>query len=292
MNRTTVCALLSVLALSAAAPAGAQTPSAGINPTPPLLLIYREEVRPGKGAAHEANENAWASAYTKGGAPLHWLGMVSMTGANEAWFLSGYASYDALQKAEDAIEDSAALRAESDKFSANEAELLSRTSVIVSRYRSDLSYQAESTNLPAARFMSVQTFRVKPGRAGEFADSWRMVVEAHKKAKLDEHWAVYQVESGLPDGTFLFFYARKSMAEIDASGPMHSAAGYRDAVGEGGRVRLREMNESTVDMSQWMHFRMRPGMSTLPKEWAEADTFWAPKAAAPAMAGRATEKKK
>ena len=59
---------------------------------------------------------------------------------------------------------------------------------------------------------------------------------------MDEHWAVYQVESGMPDTTFLFLYAHKSLAEIDASGPMHAAAGYRDAVGDSGR---RQMSDVT-----------------------------------------------
>jgi hypothetical protein len=291
MRKTAVRLLVPALALAAATHVHAQAPPAqGINPTPPLLLIYREEVRPGKGAAHEANENAWAAAYSKGQAPLHWLGMVSMAGASEAWFLSGYASYEALQRAEDAIEENAAIRAESDRFSANESELLSRTSIITARYREDLSYQA-NVDLPSMRFMSVQMFRVKPGRGGEFSEAWQEVVEAHKKAKMDEHWAVYQVDAGLPDGTFLFFYARKSMAEIDASGPMHTAAAYRDAMGEGGRARMRTVNQNSVDLAQTMHFRFRPGMSTLPKAWADADPFWAPKPAPAAMAGRPEKKK-
>ena len=27
-------------------------------------------------------------------------------------------------------------------------------------------------------------------------------------------------------------------------------------------------------MTQTMHFRLRPGMSTLPKEWADTDAYW------------------
>jgi hypothetical protein len=290
MTKTVVRLLVCGMALGGAAAASAQTPAApGINATPPVLLIYREEVRPGKGAAHEANETAWASAYRQGQAPLYWLGMTSMAGPSEAWFLSGYGSFADMQRAEDAIEQNAALRAESNKFSGNEAELLSRVSTIVARYRPALSYQAD-VRLPDMRFMSVQMVRVKPGRVDEFWEAWEMVVEAHKKAKMDEHWAVYQVDSGLLDTTFLFLYPRKSMAEVDASGPMHGAAGYRDAIGEAGRAKLRAANQSAIEASQTMHFRMQPGMSTLSQAWADADAFWAPKASP--VAAKANGKKK
>ena len=86
--------------------------------------------------------------------------------------------------------------------------------------------------------MTVNLMRVKAGHVAKFTDGWRMIVDAHKKASMDEHWAVYEVESGMPDTTFLFLYARKSLAEVDASGPMHAAAGYRDAVGDSGRRQM------------------------------------------------------
>jgi len=87
----------------------------------------------------------------------------------------------------------------------------------------------------------------------------------------------------MPDTTFLFLYARKSLAEIDASGPLHAAAGYRDAVGESGRSRMNEMSQNCIEMTQTMHFRLRPGMSALSKEWTQTDAYWAPPAA-PAVA--------
>ena len=79
---------------------------------------------------------------------------------------------------------------------------------------------------------------MKSGRVPEFLDTWRMLVAAHTKAGIDEHWAVYEVESGMPDTTFLFVYPRKSLAEIDAAGPSHAAAGFREAVGDGGRRQM------------------------------------------------------
>jgi len=53
---------------------------------------------------------------------------------------------------------------------------------------------------------------------------------------MDEHWAVYEVDAVAQDLTFYFLYPRKTLSEIDKSGPMHAAASYRDAIDENGRT--------------------------------------------------------
>ena len=271
-------------------PAAAQTPAPSPEGTPPALLqIEREELRPGKGAAHAINEAAWAAAYAKAQSPVHWLGMTTVSGPNEAWFLTRLDSFAALEKNDTSTDANPALLAERDRLSAIDGDLLNRTSTILASYRPALSYQP-IVKLPNMRYMTVNLMRVKAGHVASFTDGWKMIVEAHKKAGMDEHWAVYQVESGLPDTTFLFLYALKSLAEIDASGPMHAAAGYRDIVGDSGRRQMNEAYENGIEMTQTMHFRLRPGMSTLPKDWAETDAFWA-RPAAPAAATVAIKKK-
>lgn len=243
-----------------------------------------------QGAAHAVNEAAWAAAYAKAQSPVHWLGMTSVSGPSEAWFLTRHESFAAFEKAETSTEANPALLTERDKLSAVDGELLTRTSTIIARYRPALSYQPVVA-LPNMRYMTVNLMRVKAGHVPEFTDEWRIAVDAHKKANMDEHWAVYEVESGMPDTTFLFLYAHKSLAEMDASGPMHAAAGYRDAVGESGRGQMNEMNQSGIELTQTMRFRLRAGMSTLPKEWAETDPYWA-RPAAPAVAPVAAKKQK
>jgi len=269
-------------------PAGAQTPAQGAatvdrNTPPPLLQIEREEVRPGKGAAHAANEAAWAGAYAKAQSPVQWLGMTTVSGPNEAWFLTRHESFAELEKSDASTEKNPALLAERDRVAAVDGDLLTRSSTILARYRPGLSYQPV-VNLPSMRYMTVDIMRVKAGHVETFLDAWRTAVDAHKKATMDEHWAVYEVESGMPDTTFLFLYARKSLAELDAAAPMHGAAGYRDAMGESGRRNMNEASRNGLEMTQTMHFRLRPGMSNLSKEWADTDAFWAPPAVVPVKA--------
>jgi hypothetical protein len=175
----------------------------------------------------------------------------------------------------------AAITADGDRFSAQEGDLLSRTSTILAGYRPALSYQAD-VRLPDMRYMQVDVVRVRAGHDQEFRAAWRQIAEAHTKAKMDEHWAVYEVDAGAADLTFYFFYPRKSLAEMDKAGPMHGADAYRNAVGENGRQQQREMTQRSIESSMTYVFKLQPQMSLLSKEWIEADPgFWTPKPPAP-----------
>ena len=278
--------LLSTLALSIGAPAAAQTsaPSAANDPAP-LLLIHREELKPGHSAAHAASETAWAGAFAKAGVPVYWLGMTTIVGPSEAWFLERHESLASVQRGEEVVEGNASLRAESDGFEAGEADMTLRVSRLIARYRPGMSYQA-NISLTDKRFMAVDLVRVKPGYVAEFAENWREIVAAHTKAGLAEHWAVYQIDSGMADGTFLFFYPHASLAEADAAGPAHAADAYRDAVGERGRLKSRDVQQTAIEMSARFYFRLSPAMSTLPKAWSDADPFWNRPVPAATPAGR------
>jgi hypothetical protein len=143
-----------------------------------------------------------------------------------------------------------------------------------------LSYQA-NVSLPAMRFLQIDVVRVKAGHDREFRAVWRAMVEAHTKAKMDEHWAVYESEAGADDLTFFFMYPSATLAAGDAAGPMHAADGFRTAVGESGREQSRAVHREAVLSSRSYLFRLRPSMSTLPQSWAAADPFWAVKAPEP-----------
>jgi hypothetical protein len=71
------------------------------------------------------------------------------------------------------------------------------------------------------------------------------------------------------------------MAEFDKAGPMHSADAYRDAMGENGRRRMREMDQEAMEWSQSFILALDPQMSAAPQEWA-SDPFWVLKPPAPA----------
>lgn len=278
MNRTlTLTAGLALLvAQSSAAQEGAP---------PKVLQIIREQVKPGKTSAHEKLEMGWPRAYAKANWPSGWIGMASVTGAPEAWFLSGWDSYAAFEKNEESFDKNAALKAENDQMSMQDGDLLSGWANILATYRADLSYGA-NVQIAKMRYFSVSTVRVNTGRGPDFIAARRLIKEAHDKAKPDEHFAIYQVTSGAPTGTYLTFIPMKSMAELDVE--VHGKA-YQDAVGEDGRARLRDLQKDTLFSSITQLFAFNPKMSYSTKEFAAGDPdFWTPK---PAPAKPAETKK-
>ena len=263
------------LLIVAPPPVSAQAPQ----DPPALLAIYREEVKPGKGAAHTANEVNWAAMMAKAEWTTGWLGTVSVTGPSEAWFFSGFPSIEEYNK-DRLAQDAAEPLRDAEKYSALDGELLVRTSTMFAAYRADLSYQPKVA-LPKMRYFSVDTITVKPGYAGDFAERWREIVAAHTTAKMDEHWAVYEVTSGAAAGTFLFFYPMESLAPLDASPEKHRAAPYREAVGEQGRARNTQLTKDAVLSQQNRILAFNPKMSYLGKDWVDGDPeFWTVKPAA------------
>ena len=260
--------------LIASAQAAAQDPNAPAQ----LLVITREEMKPGRGAAHIANEVGWAEMMSKAQWPTGWLGATSLTGPSEAWFFTGFASLAEFDKDRVAQEAAPAL-SDTAKFQAIDGDLVNRTSTLIAAYRPLLSYQPD-VNLAKMRYFSVDTVVVKPGHGAAFAAQWRDIIEAHSKAKLDEHWAVYEVTSGGQAGTYMFFYAFDSLATLDASGAKHAASAYRDAMGEAGRAANTRMNQDAIEWQQNRLFAFSPKMSHLSKAWTDVDPdFWMPRPA-------------
>src|SRR5438105_10962963 len=114
---------LAVLATAVALFGSALTVLAQMPPGPPKVLqIYREEIKPGKNAAHEVVEAGWPRAFTKVNWPTNYLGVVAITGPSEAWFLAGYDSYAAWETDSRNIDKNPALKKELDQLEARDGE--------------------------------------------------------------------------------------------------------------------------------------------------------------------------
>ncbi len=120
---------------------------------------------------------------------------------------------------------------------------------------------------------------VKPGHGDHFAEVRKIVRQAHEKAGLDEHFAVYQASAGPNSGLRLIFIPMKSLAEADQAAERHGKA-YQDALGEEGRRKVAEFAGQGLASSEIHIFAFSPKMSYPAKEWIDAEPdFWAPKPA-------------
>ncbi|MDP9360010.1 MAG: hypothetical protein M3P29_01025 [Acidobacteriota bacterium] len=250
-------------------------------PGPPKVLqIYREEIKPGKGAAHAIVEAGWPRALTKANWPTNYLAAVAITGPSEAWFMTGYDSYAAWETDSRNYDKNPALKKELDQLEAKDGELRSGGRSMVASLREDLSKDA-TVDLPKMRYFRIITFRVRPGHEGQFADGVKIVQAGYDKAKLPAHWAVYQLTGGMPGPTFFVFAPMKSLAEIDDS--LGSSRTLMEAEGEDGVKKLATIGSEAFVSTESNIFEFNPTMSYPSKEWVAADPdFWKPKAA-PAM---------
>lgn len=202
---------------------------------PKVLQIIREQVKPGKAAAHEKVEMGWPRAWAKANWPNGWIGMTSVSGPPEAWFVAAFDSFAAFEKDRENVDKTPTLKAEDEQLSHQDGELISGTSTLLASYREDLSYRP-NIQVAKMRYFAVTTFRVNTGREQEFTALRRLNKEAHEKARVDEHFALYQVLSGAPGGTFLLFVPRKSLGEIDADRDLHGKASRTPSARRAARV--------------------------------------------------------
>ena len=239
-----------------------------------ILTVFRESVRVGKGAAHDAHEDSWARAVTaaKGAEPF--VAMSSLTGPNEIWYMQAFPTWDAYQKSTENNRANSAQAAVDQKYRPMESEYLSDSRLMVLRLRPEMSYGGPA-DLANMKVVSVSRISVRPGHTSEYEEARRLVNEAHTKAGLNEKWATYEASSGAPSGTFYIFIARPSLAEIDQGAALHGPAYVAALGGDEGQKKIAALMGSAVVSQQTDHFAFTPSQSVAPPEWIAANPgFW------------------
>jgi len=268
---------LALLMCAAVLPMAAQ--DNGATPAPAILQIYREVIKPGRTAAHEKIEAGWPKAYHNNPNSAHYLGMTSITGPSEAWFVSGYASYDAWEKQTKAEASDRALTAETTRLATADGEVVESARSITARFREELSLRP-ALNIGDYRYINVVTVRVRPGMQDKFIEMRKMIKAAHEKTGMKDYYSIFAVQSGMPTPTFLIFIPMKTLKEADEAGPLHEAPAYKEALGgEAGDKKLSELASASIQNIESMIFSFNPKMSVPPPSYsmgANSD-YWNPK---------------
>jgi hypothetical protein len=239
-----------------------------------ILTVFRESVRVGKGAAHDAHEDSWARAVTaaKGAEPF--VAMSSLTGPNEVWYMQAFPTWDAYQKSTESNRANSAQATVDQKYRPMESEYLSDSRLMILRLRPEMSYGGPA-DLANMKVVSVSRISVRPGHTSEYEEARRLVNEAHTKAGLNEKWAMYEATSGTPSGTFYIFIARPSLADIDQGAALHGTAYLAALGGDEGQKKVAALMGSSVISQQTDHFAFSPSQSVAPPEWIAANPgFW------------------
>jgi len=262
-------------------------------PGPPkVLYIVKEDIKPGMMGAHNIHSANFANIFKTMGTPNHRIAMVPVAGSeNEVIYITGAESFAKLETILNNTDKllggaSGATKAELDRLNKEEPVLHAGMRDMFTLFRPELSYNP-GVDIRTYRYFSISTLRVRPGHDAQFAEYAQKVINAAKKAKIDNyHTAIFQVISGAPAGTYLLFRPMKSLSELDDQVGMRLRAGM-------GNDERRDLDKEASDVymsSETSTYAFAPAMSYVEKEFAAADpAFWNTK---PAMMAKPKPKKK
>jgi hypothetical protein len=251
-------------------------------PPPKVLVITREMVKVGKGAAHAKNEAAWVRAAMAAKEPDRYLAATTMTGPSEALFFEGFDTYAAFGEA-DKFDSQPKVTALTGPMAEKDADYVSDGRTMVATFNEKWSWKP-NMNITEMRYFELETIRMRPGHDKDWEELIALYQGAATKMNLDEHDIFYRVHYGAPDGTVLIFTPRKSLRELDAAMGMGKA--FQDALGEKGREQWAKLAEATISGDSTELLEFSPEMSYPPEDWVKADpSYWKPK---PMMGGKAT----
>jgi hypothetical protein len=260
---------------------------------PPVLYVVREDIKPGMMDAHSTHSASFARIFRALDTPNHRIALVPVAGSeNEVVYITGTNSFKELEEMLNGTDKkmaaaSGATRAELDRLNKEAPALHAAMRDLLTIYRPELSYNPD-VDIRTMRYFSITTVRVRPGHDAQFAEYLqKMVNVARQKAKIDNlHIAVYQVISGAPGGTYMYFRPLKSLAEFDENLGMKMRAAMGDDMKKDVDKTVSEAILSSESSTYWM----TPAMSYVEKDFAAGDpAFWNPK---PAMTTKPKPKKK
>jgi hypothetical protein len=270
----------------------AQNPPAEMPGPPKVLLLVREDIKPGMMPAHNKHSATFASMFGKLQTPNHRIALVPVAGSeNEVVYLTGCDTFAELEKITTDTDKkmsavNASMQAEVDRLEKEAPTLHAGMRDVLAVYHPELSYNP-TVNLPTMRYFAMTTVRVRPGQEDLYAEYVRNLVNvARDKAKAEVHIASFQVIAGLPNTTYMFFRPMKSLAEYDLRvGPR-----VREAMTEDQKKKADKMASESVLFTETSVYAFNPRMSYVGKEFAAGDpTFWNPK---PEMAAKPKQKRK
>jgi hypothetical protein len=247
---------------------------------PPVVLIVREDIKPGMMGTHNRHSAEFAGIFNKLQSPNHRIALVPVAGSeNEVIYLTGagtFAELEGMQKATDDKMSAASgnMKADLDRLDKEAPALHAGMRDMLAVLRPEYGYGA-AVELPTMRYMAVTTVRLRPGQEDQYAELLKLQKAARDKAKAELHIAAFQVIAGTPNTTLMFFRPMKSLAEYDLRiGPR-----VREAMSEDQQKKVDKLAAESIVFTETSVYAFSPQMSYVSKEMIAGDpAFWNRKA--------------
>jgi hypothetical protein len=270
-----VAGLSLALTLTGPLAAHAQTPAV---PPPNILNIETVNIKPYADEPYDkvASQYPALSEHLKD--PTHVLAMEALTGSPRAIYLTGYDSYEALQKNEEWLLGDAAADAKFDALDAREAPYISEVQYAIWHYRPDLSNNVAGADIPHSHYWEVIIFHMRSGHVEQFEELTKLYRDASLKSGQNVPWATYEGLAGVTDA-YLVLVPMTSLKDVD-TGLAHKKD-FGAALGDEGRGRMNKLSEENVASVEDNIWMVNPEWSYVEKSWIDADPqYWAPEPAA------------
>ena len=270
---------------------------------PPVLLINKEEIKPGQMGPHEKNAANFVAIQNKANAGSHRLALTPVSGdTNVVLYLEGYPSFADMEKAvqefDATLAVNASLRAELEQNTRQGADMHATQKTSIAVFRPDLSFRPKRVDdVARSRYFGVGATRLNPGRTSDYEAWVKELNAAREKANVEGiNTAVYQVITGASVGTFMTFTMNRSLAEWDefrAKMPdrnkaIDAALGGETVVKE----RAKRAGEIIADTYVTL-YALNPSISRPAPAFVAYDPdFWKPQASASDAKALATKKEK
>lgn len=276
MKKSLYCTLLLLLVCCSAFAQDSNQP-----PGPPkVVLIVREDIKPGMMGPHGRHSAQFAAMFAKLGTPNHRIAMVPVAGSeNEVIYITGCDTFAELEKITTDTDKrlsslNGSMQADMDRLNNEAPGMHAGMRDMLAIYRPELSFKP-GVNLPQMRYFAVTTVRVRPGQDDQFAEYIRNLLNAaREKANADLHIAAFSVVAGTQGGTYMFFRPMKSLAEYDA----RINTRVRESMSDDQKKKADKMAGEAIISSETSVYALNPQMSYVDKQFMAGDpTFWTPK---------------
>ena len=204
--------------------------------------------------------------------PIHFVAMEALTGSPRAIYLSGFDSFEALQKNEEWVPTDAVADTKIDSLDARQAEYISDVHHTLWHYRPDLSNNVAGADIPHSHYWEVIVFHMRPGHAEQFEEMTKLYRDAYLKSGQNIPWSSYEGMMGVTD-SYLILVPMTSLKDMD-TGLAHRKD-FGAALGDEGRHRMNKLSEENVASVEDNLFMVNPDWSFVEKSWADADPqYW------------------
>src|SRR5262249_11860181 len=156
-------------------------------------------------------------------------------------------------------------------------ERLASSKTVVALRRDELGYNAERMDLSKARYLRLTVMSLRPGHERDFVEARKILASLPGTDRSGAMSAVYEVNSGMQQPTFLVVESLRSLADADKK--LDTDRNLQRNLSETERSRLEQIAREGYASVENNLYTIHPEMSHVPKEFASGDPgFWKPTA--------------